>query len=388
MKALCDFSATRVRRSAMTLVEIMAAVMVLSIGLVGVLAAIPFGGFRMSQMQEADSSAALGRNAAREIRSNGWANPGNWCDIRNRYGEPIPSLANTEAFWIDNDFVRLNLKHPFFIDPIGRDVPGSETPEYNVLFPGGGYNAFFTRIQPWIPDTIDLPAHPLTKFSPEFERVFYLRDDLNYGYAASEDPAALRPTFAENRVVGDGDAAPFSGRYTWMASITANSSSEPFWNCSASSVDSADIDVVVFDGRIPGEETAFAVTMDGSGYQGGVATLDLTTAIFRDGDGATDVKRTIDRFATTRYLMLCCQDDVHLPNAKTFAKWYKIASYSVEENDFGVPIAIRATLVGPSLPIHRDLAGNVVAAPITALFFPGAIGVYSTSETFTVDSGF
>ena len=37
-------------RRAETLVEILAAITVLSIGLVGVLAAIPFGGFRMSQM--------------------------------------------------------------------------------------------------------------------------------------------------------------------------------------------------------------------------------------------------------------------------------------------------------------------------------------------------
>ena len=65
-------------RRAETLVEILAAITVLSIGLVGVLAAIPFGGFRMSQMTEADNSAALGRNAVRLIRSHGWCNPNNW----------------------------------------------------------------------------------------------------------------------------------------------------------------------------------------------------------------------------------------------------------------------------------------------------------------------
>ena len=63
------------RRRGETLIEIMASIMVLCIGLVGVLAAIPFGGFRMSQMSEADNSAAVGRNAVRMMKVNGWGNP-------------------------------------------------------------------------------------------------------------------------------------------------------------------------------------------------------------------------------------------------------------------------------------------------------------------------
>ncbi|MBR6387692.1 MAG: hypothetical protein IKS14_05495, partial [Thermoguttaceae bacterium] len=62
----------------MTLIEIMSSILVLSIGLVGVLAAIPFGGFRMAQMSEADNSSLVGRDAVRMMKINGWANPTNW----------------------------------------------------------------------------------------------------------------------------------------------------------------------------------------------------------------------------------------------------------------------------------------------------------------------
>ena len=62
MTAMTISADKRVARRGETLIEIMASIMVLSIGLVGVLAAIPFGGFRRrrTQRRENDSRQRLG----------------------------------------------------------------------------------------------------------------------------------------------------------------------------------------------------------------------------------------------------------------------------------------------------------------------------------------
>lgn len=362
-------------RRAMTLIEIMAAILVLSIGLVGVISAIPFGGLRMSQMQEADNSSALGRNAVRVMKSNDWANPANW--------------------WYENGFTNansvkangnLNLTFPFFVDPISKSV---SPPEFFATTPVGGFNSFFTRVAP----TVSHPTFNRMAIQPRhIERAFYLQDDLVYGYANGEDETLYRPRVETTDGllgdVGDPDAtAPFSGRYTWLATVAPKNASGDFYDCPQDAIVAVDYDVVVFENRVPDNEKAFAARLEGSGYQGGAVTLDLTGGRDVDNNGldALDVERLIEQLETTRYILLTGREDIPTNgNFRAFARWYKIANYGVVATDAtGLPSELRLTLVGPNTPKcwtpTFDAAGNKVAdgQPITATIFPGAIGVYS-----------
>ena len=376
----------RSTRFGMTLIEIMAAILVLSIGLVGVISAIPFGGLRMSQMQEADNSSALGRNAARVMKANGWANPANWW---------------YEAGFTNENSVKangnLNLTFPFFVDPISKSV---SPPEFFATTPVGGFDSFFTRVAP----TVSHPTFNRMAIQPRhIERAFYLQDDLVYGYSNDEDESFYRPRVETTDGllgdVGDPNATqPFSGRYTWLATVSPKNASGDFYDCSQDALAAADYDVVVFENRVPGDEKAFAARLEGSGYQGGAVTLDLTSGVLplRVGDGgnpsldALDVERLIEQLETTRYILLTGREDIPTNgNFRAFARWYKIANYGVVETDAsGIPTALRLTLVGPNTPKcwtpTFDAAGNKVAdgLPVTATIFPGAIGVYSGTANF------
>lgn len=388
----------RSTRFGMTLVEIMAAILVLSIGLVGVISAIPFGGLRMSQMQEADNSSALGRNAARTMKANDWANPANWW-----YENGDPTAVNGNSVFNNGN---LNLTFPFFVDPISKNRNAPEffamTPTgFPTMTPSGGYDSFFTRVAP----TVSHPTFNRAAIQPRhIERAFYLQDDLVYGYSNEEDESQYRPRIeSTDGLLGDvgvADAtAPFSGRYTWLATVSPKNSSGDFYNCSKDAIAAADYDVVVFENRVPGDEKAFAARLEGSGYQGGAVTLDLTGGrdVANNGLDALDVERLIEQLETTRYIMLTGREDIpvadeNAPGVKrfrAFARWYKIANYAVVETDAaGYPETLRLTLVGPNTPKcwtpTFDAAGNKVADgfPVTATIFPGAIGVYSGTANF------
>ena len=372
----------RSTRFGMTLIEIMAAILVLSIGLVGVISAIPFGGLRMSQMQEADNSSALGRNAARVMKANGWANPANWW---------------YEAGFTNENSVKangnLNLTFPFFVDPISKSV---SPPEFFATTPVGGFDSFFTRVAPVQNRVVPGAGRPAIN-AAQIERAFYLQDDIIYGYASDEDETFYRPRVETTDGllgdVGDPNATqPFSGRYTWLATVSPKNSSGDFTDCSKDALSAADYDVVVFENRVPGDEKAFAALLEGSGYQGGAVTLDLTGGVDATNGAldALDVERLIEQLETTRYILLTGREDIPTNgNFRAFARWYKIANYGVVATDAtGVPATLRLTLVGPNTPKcwtpTFDAAGNKVAdgLPVTATIFPGAIGVYSGTANF------
>lgn len=362
----------RSSRFGMTLIEIMAAILVLSIGLVGVLSAIPFGGLRMSQMQEADNSSALGRNASRTMKANGWANPANW--------------------WYENGFTNgnsvmpngnLNLMFPFFIDPISKT---RNAPEFFATKPSGGFDSFFTLVKPLQSYRVPGVGRPAID-AAQIDRAFYLQDDIVYGYSNDEDETVYRPQIeTTDSLLGETDAtAPFSGRYTWLATVSPKNASGDFYDCPKDALAAADYDVVVFENRVPGDEKAFAARLEGSGYQGGAVTLDLTSGVrpLRVGDtdnpslDSLDVERVIEQLETTRYIMLTGHEDIPTNgNFRAFARWYKIANYGVVEED-GFPAELRLTLVGPDTPTNWTNG-----APITAIIFPGAIGVYSGTTNF------
>ncbi|MBP5620704.1 MAG: prepilin-type N-terminal cleavage/methylation domain-containing protein [Thermoguttaceae bacterium] len=365
-------SALNGRRRGLTLIEIMSAILVLSIGLVGVLAAIPFGGFRLAQMNEADNSSLVGRDAVRLMKANGWANPDNWF-LLEYAGPTMISPTNVNSVRGDGT---LNLTYPFVVDPLAdARVNGRYLPDYVPI----NANAFFTKVAPKL-GAKNYGFYSLGYLNARFERVFYLPDDLASGYDVTEDDTLFRP-FIETEadsVLGVGEVPAFTGRYSWMATVYPYSNTEPFYNCTAADIDSADYDVVVFKDRSMNDERVLSVAVDGTGYQGGSVTFDLNGMLDNTGAQADDDisrARVLTQLETTKYIMLMGREDVPVDgNYRMFARWYRIANYSVDDEDN--PRYIRASLVGPDTPTTWS------GASVSGAFFPGVVGVYSGSTSF------
>ncbi len=374
------------RRCGLTLIEIMSAIMVLAIGLVGVLAAIPFGGFRLAQMNEADNSSLVGRDAVRMMKTNGWANPDNWfLYIDVNQGGVDPGYTDPRSVSFDNVKGKfLNLTFPFIVDPLSVLVRDDLLPRFSE----SSGDVFYTKVTPryGYPDYKDFLSkdivpenRALAGLCARFDRSFYLQDDLLSGVDDSEDDTFFRPFLElENDAIlnpgGDDadDAGPkvpsFTGRYSWLATVRPNSNTEPFYYCSLSDVGSADYDVVVFKDRSMNDERIVSVTIDGTGYQGGSVTVDLDdSGVEADDDRA----RVLSQLETTKYIMLMGNEDVPIDgHFRKFARWYRIANYSVDDGK------IRMSLIGPNTPTLW--AGKTVSG----IFFPGVVGVYSGSTSF------
>ncbi len=101
----------------------------------------------------------------------------------------------------------------------------------------------------------------------------------------------------------------------------------------------------------------------------------------------SDIQRVREQMAQTRYIMLAGPDDYKKPSGRgqlvwefpTKARWYRIANYANVDDKH-----VRLTLIGPDTPVCWTSAKEegIVRQNVTAIFYPGAIGVYSGSTIF------
>ena len=93
-------------------------------------------------------------------------------------------------------------------------------------------------------------------------------------------------------------------------------------------------------------------------------------------DSSIDRSRLVDQLEQTRYIMLTGRNGDRLEDGAfpTFTRWYKIANYSVDDENN----TLRLTLIGSDTP--KTWAGG--NTPIAAVFYPGAVGVYSDTCAF------
>ncbi|MBQ9873881.1 MAG: prepilin-type N-terminal cleavage/methylation domain-containing protein [Thermoguttaceae bacterium] len=394
-------------RRGLTLLEIMAAVMVLCIGLVGVLAAIPFGGFRLSQMNEADYSSLVGRDAARIIRANGWANPNNWF-LEMPNGSNIWGDEDPRAIFTQNGGLRLNLCYPFLIDPLRlRYTNGRYQPLFFYRTVDENASAFYTSVAPkietlyWDGNEGKIKQDPTfnpVNVSNRYERIFYLPDDMSDGYGDSESESEFRP-FLETETdsisletdANTNNVVPsFTGRYSWAAMVYPKANEGAlFTQCSRNDISYSDYDIVVFKDRDLGEERFIKASVVGSGYQGGTVDLDLSSMFKVDqvqnqDSGADPVARVIEQLEKTKYIALTGTDDIPVAGDNgsqiwsNFTRWYRVANYSVDPTNRS---NVRLTLIGPNTP-RSWLDGGRNCKSVVALFFPGAVNVVSGSSSF------
>lgn len=341
----------RFKNNGLSLLEIMISILVLSFGLIGVLASIPFGGYQMSKMNDADYTGNLARNAIKRVLVNQLYNPSNyflWNSdpqyIRNVF--PLTSYPFFEHFKdangnpvldengnpvIDRFKSTVNLNSPVFIDPLGTDKTG-----------------------------------------PFLDSIFRTRDDIVYGVLEEEKGYDFRPAIFKETDPDKyyNDPTKFNGQYSWMAMLTLHENElvNDVAFCPLNNIGQVDIDAVIFKGRVPLEDKWFPVTMDGgTGYQGGNFIIDLSKARSTEENNEDTSSSFIEeQMKTTTHLLLSGPDDF----GPVISQWYKIANYKI------VGTELHVTLIGPTTPtLWRTGMSN--AGNITAYIFPNVCGVYS-----------
>ncbi|MDR0871519.1 MAG: prepilin-type N-terminal cleavage/methylation domain-containing protein [Planctomycetaceae bacterium] len=116
-------------RRGMTLMEVLASVFVICIGLMGVLAVIPFGAFQVSKAREAQFTSNMLVNAKNEIRLGEWAKPAKW-----REASSIKTMNSNDGTPVINVSGAVRCDRIYLVDPFDGD---GKTAATGHIFPVG-----------------------------------------------------------------------------------------------------------------------------------------------------------------------------------------------------------------------------------------------------------
>lgn len=348
-------------RRGLSLLEILASVFVLSIGLLGVIAVIPFGGFQMHRATVADRTGSCGRGALSQIRIRELTDPSRWYVLNPANGQPrTPPVLQSSPD-------RLLCDRPIIIDPLYFGL-NSGTYAQMRLFPFTatvGDVAALPRISLAAPTGANTPMDVVRA-----DILTCAEDDLIYTPAETSEAEMQRPDVVRY------SKGPFTGQaaskrqYSWLMMITPQigaKQQDPNNNryyAPMSSISGFEVSAVIFyrrdlvcvpTARVPAERSVAASV--GPGIAGGDVTLSAADA---DWLNLEDID----------WLMLVGPDE---KDEITVAKWYRIAGTTKIEGQG--PFTRRVSLIGPDAPNHWRNGG----IPVHAVLVEGVSGVYTTT---------
>jgi len=402
------------RRHGLSLFEILASLFVLMVGLLGVLAVLPFGLFQMNRVNKADFGGNCGRAAIQEIQIRNWAgsfedslditgftlDPYGYNTAQRRIGILARKVGTTAL----EPFIRTD--RPLVIDPLLVEMEGIGSQYLSRVFPGldlsdgpdnniNGYDLsapYLPRLTCALSPSPPPPANwsgTLPEWVNQSRKkqsfdAFYWKDDRNFAAPASPNIQVPRPV----GVVGSDNHIQSHENYSWFYMLTpqirqgtrygiVSSPARPgdpyvFGPNSASpyslesDVIGYDVDVVVFFDRntnldtLGTTERSVPATRDGISNRGGSFTISGTT-------------EELD-LTDTRYLLLTCNVPNPSGGTMVFAKWYRIVNFGDLESPATAsdPYTRKLMLLGPDIP------DNVLPG-FSATLIQGTIHVYSTT---------
>ncbi len=410
--APCEYrrTASPSRRGGMTLIEIMMAILILSIGLLGVLASVPFGAVQMGKMVEKDYVTAAARNGQSILKMNHWLLPDQWCARINYNGEYLSDIRdwdNVVVKYLDaGGFNASTFVCPVMIDPLGFPEypfgPGGVNPRCVVI--GGGENDKIDFVFPFTDALrrIEPDGRPHTVGSviaedaDKLDRLFHSVDDLTYELEAN---STNRPILLEDT---ETSGAAFTGEYSWMAMLSPSAvgaetsrlvtSGTPHYepvplrfpseNHPEAVVDVRS-DVVVFRGRVPGDDFDYisADVVDiTSGFAGGAMTL---VPYGCAGAGVATAADLLANLESSTYLLLVGPKDGNGTEvARPFCRWYRIANSTLDGD-----AAVDVTLIGENCPENWNwvdpATGMIPPGKVKAVVFKNVRGVLSQTTRLT-----
>lgn len=369
-------------RYGFNLLEVLIAMFVLTIGMLGVAAAVSMGNFLAVRTLIADRTAAVGRNALAEVRTREMLNPRTWTAPD---GTPLLPINNLNA--------ALPAGEAFCIDPlyIAWTLQASGLQPHLDRFPFYDPTATLTMSR------VSLNWAPPNS-ADYFGRLLRAEDDLLFENAVLSRPRMLFRSAGVNAVplpsmAWESPPAPliradFQGMYSWMVTVVpAAAPGVPAGNQKYA------VSVVVFRNRdmtwrddptaeAPAERVA-TVNFLGQGIGGGDVRLSFNPQPGQDGFAALDV-------AEGRWLLLGGILPSNPPR-KVFV-WYRVLSAgeiygpATHPHPFGGDSARyyrELTLAGPDWNLNWNAAsgidsdGDGISLEAQAVILPNVYGVYT-----------
>ncbi|NMC18936.1 MAG: prepilin-type N-terminal cleavage/methylation domain-containing protein [Thermogutta sp.] len=380
-------------RHGFNLLEVLIAMFVLTIGMLGVAAAVSMGNFLAVRALIADRAAAVGRNALAEVRAREMLDPRGWTAPD---GTPVLPINDLDA--------------PL---PLG-DAPGGKAGEAFCIDPlyiawtlqANGLQPHLDRFPFYDPNTMLTMSRVTLNWAPPdsadyFGRLFRAEDDLLFENAALSRPRMLfraagvnavpLPAMAWESPPGPPLRADCQGLYSWMVTVVPMAApGVPARNQKYA------VSVVVFRNRdmtwrddptaeAPAERAA-TVNFLGQGIGGGDVRLSFNPQAGQDGFAALDV-------AEGQWLLLggMLPSNPPDPPRKVFV-WYRVLSAgetygpATHPHPFGGDSARyyrELTLAGPdwnlnwNAPGGTDSDGDGILLEAQAVILPNVYGVYT-----------
>jgi hypothetical protein len=406
-----------------SLVEVLIAMGILTVGLLGVAAIFPVASFYMQKGDVADRGSAIAQAAFNDALARGVFDPANWYAMtRDNLAEPpatyglpsdgpnrtfsrpvLKSIADAKALWPTAAFCQ-RVGHAYAIDPIGAAAISNETlPNANNQgarpFPASAsilnlrsdyYNSAWTewlgtngkalwpirRVtlrQPRVGSipAIAAPFNVSDSLSPTTaEALFSSRDDLSLDVPlqSNRPSTQLLTTIDLN---GDGKPDPLArasrGDYSWLATVVP---SDPWLLADTT----CEVSVVVFYKRVLGThddivtsaaaERMVEASIRSTGLSGGEVLLTPSN------DGITETP--FNGLKVGQWMMLCGPSpDTSDARPKFVARWYRVLS--IEQQDQNRLVSLR----GPQWPWQPQSGGGALSNNLCAGIFPGAVAVHS-----------
>lgn len=199
-------------RRGITLMEVLASVFVLGVGLLGVLAVIPFGAFQVSKGRDAEHCSNMLAAARDEVAVNGLAQPKSW-----KNGTTIASSGGTNVFKSSDD--TFDCSKFIMFDPLNADKSSDFTNIYVIAKTLNNINVWKERMRG--------------------------QDDLNY--IRSEN---ARTKFVDNHILSE-------GKYTWFAMFMPTSfttTPSDYNNVDITTINPVNVELIGCYNRVPGDE--------------------------------------------------------------------------------------------------------------------------------------
>jgi hypothetical protein len=350
-------------RRGLSLLEILASVFVLSIGLLGVVAVIPFGGFQLHRATVADRTGSCGRSALSEIRIRELTDPNGWYVLNPKFNilRDPPVLQSPDRILCDR---------PIVIDPLYFGL-NKYSGYYDQMrhFPFTASQGA-TEAMPRISlASQNGPNQPMSTIRADM--LTCAEDDLLYTPVQTNEAQLQRPDAVQYSMGPYAGQTASKRQYSWLMMISpqiGDMQQDPNnnrWYTSMTGVSGFEVSAVTFYRRdlicdpnvaVPAERSVAAVV--GPGIAGGDVTLSADDADWLDLED-------ID------WLLLAGSADLGSPI--TTAKWYRIAGTTKIEGQG--PYTRRVSLIGPDAPEHWRNGG----IPVHAVLVEGVSGVYTTT---------
>jgi hypothetical protein len=353
-------------RQGISLLEVLFAMFVLAVGLLGLAAMVPVGKHQVTEATHADRSTAIGVAAHNEIKVRDWLDPGTWAQrnfVANTW-DPFTPSADNPTFIIDPLSVAANM------------ASGSPDAQYNAFpygtatFVGGTPQPLYKipRISVFIP-TNTVPGVAMA------DRLFRSLDDRMFELPAD---ATLRPRVMMNGGVPLPTQSQSEGNYSWLVMV-----SPPGFPGGPSTVS-----VVVFYKRDlvvdtsnptapPSERFVYLDLINGGlgGSFGGDAQLRETTSA--NAQAADKVLKVRPH----QWILVSGQLSTPVPGSSPAVylpvhKWYRVVSTS-EMQSTASPWIVDVTLSGPdwNASAFRDVDGTG-GKTMFATICDGVVGVF------------